>query len=413
MTAQYDVILYGATGFTGNLAAQYLASHPQQPTLAFAGRNQTKIRETIESLTGISKERAESIGVLEASMNDNASLHRMAQSAKVVLNMVGPYAMLGGFEVAQAAAENGCCYVDLTGESHVYEHIANELDAVAKKTRAILLPSAAFDSLLFDLSTYLAVQQIKQKAGIDTETRLALCGYHVKSKVSGGTIASIVGKAAFPNSIRFTQPYMLSPVNGTQRLHDYWSRRLPQFGKWGSYSLFAAHNTRVVNRSWALLQLAGAPQQYGPTFMYEEGLVASSRFGAWVLSCVFFSMTWLITHVRAFGTLLKRMIPQGTGGSMTEQLQGFADIRTLAVSCDGRTQSESKIFVQGDPGYLKTAAMVSEVALTLALERAKLSTLAQEGGVHTTATVGGEVVRDRLAKYAGLRFEARDVSHAM
>ena len=119
----YDVVLYGATGFTGSIAAQYLAEHPQQPKIAFAGRNEAKIRDLINKLTNVSAERVQSIGVILATSEDHESLKRMASSAKAVINMVGPYAKYGGYDVARAAAEAGVGYVDLTGESSVYKHI--------------------------------------------------------------------------------------------------------------------------------------------------------------------------------------------------------------------------------------------------------------------------------------------------
>ena len=114
---KYDVVLYGATGFTGSLTEQYLAEHPQQPRVAFAGRNRSKLEKVLQQLTNVSKERVQSIDLIEASASDQASLIRMAQSAKVVMNLVGPYAELGGKDVARAAVEAGARYVDLTGEA--------------------------------------------------------------------------------------------------------------------------------------------------------------------------------------------------------------------------------------------------------------------------------------------------------
>ncbi|PKI85333.1 hypothetical protein MVES1_000231 [Malassezia vespertilionis] len=408
---QYDVVLYGATGFTGSLAAQYLAAHPQNPRLAFAGRNEAKIRDVISKLKDIPQERRESIGVIKASMDDKASLKHMAQSAKVVLNMVGPYAMLGGFEVAQAAAENGCGYVDLAGESNVYERVAKELHSVAQSTKAILVPSSGFDSLPFDLSTYLAVQQVKQSTGPSTSVKDVLLGYHVQGTVSGGTIASLVEMGnESPNLIKYTDLYMGSPIVGTQKPEQYKSRKLPQFDGWGGYSLFAPHNTRVVNRSWGLLQVANAEQQYGKNFTYLEGLVASSRITAVSMSTIFINVARLVSSSKFFGKMLTRHIPQGSGGSMKDQLKGFADLRTVATSEDGKTKGLSTMKIKGDPGYLKTAAMISETTLAIALDREHLSPLAQQGGVLTPATIGGEHLRDRLVKYADIQFTSKDVS---
>ena len=93
-TRAYDVVLYGASGFTGSLAAQYLAEHPQQPRVVFAGRNEAKIRGVMDKLTGVSKERLDSIGVIKASAEDMDSIKSMVAQASVVINMVGPYLSL-------------------------------------------------------------------------------------------------------------------------------------------------------------------------------------------------------------------------------------------------------------------------------------------------------------------------------
>ena len=148
-TRAYDVVLYGASGFTGSLAAQYLAEHPQQPRVAFAGRNEAKIRGVMDKLTGVSKERLDSIGVIKASAEDMDSIKSMVAQASVVINMVGPYALYKGFELAQAAAEAGTGYVDLTGEGSVYQRIQRELHDVAKRTHAAIVPSSGFDCLPF------------------------------------------------------------------------------------------------------------------------------------------------------------------------------------------------------------------------------------------------------------------------
>ncbi|PKI85527.1 hypothetical protein MVES1_000230 [Malassezia vespertilionis] len=409
----YDIVLYGATGFTGSLVAQYLASHPQQPSIAFAGRNEGKIRKVIANLIDIPKTRAERIGVVTASSTDAASLKRMAQTAKVIINTVGPYGDLGGFEVAQAAAQNGCGYVDLTGESNVYERVAKELHSVAQSTKAILVPSVGFDSLPFDLTTYLAIQQVKDTAGDATEIDTALCGYKVMGSMSGGTAASFVAMTKYPDIVNYKLPYLLSPIQGAQRLHSYFARKLPQFGGWGGYSPFAPHNTRVVNRTWGLLQLAGATRQYGKNFSYVEGFKTPNRITSVLLSCFFLGLCWVAIHVKLLGSLLRRAIPQGTGSPMEKQLKGFADVRTLATSADGKTKALSSFKFKGDPGYLRTATMISETALALALNRNALSPLAQQGGVHTSATIGGEVVRDRLVQYGGFHIVTADVSHVV
>lgn len=409
-TPEYDIVLYGATGFTGGLAAQYLATHPQQPKVAFAGRNAEKLRKVRDNLTGVSKARLDSIALMEATSSDTASLARMARSAKVVMNMVGPYGLLGGFEVAKAVAEAGTGYVDLTGESDNFARVASELHSIAKSTHAVLVPSSGFDSLPFDLTSYLAAQELKKTSGPGVDVASVLCGYLVKGSVSGGTVASLAYMGNHPYAIKFSDLYWMSPLKGTAEPKIVSSRFLPQFGKYGSYSLFTPHNTRVVYRSWGLMEEAHSAQRYGSTFRYLEGFVLPSHIAAVIATTVFQVITWLTVTFSAFGKLCSWMVPQGTGGSMEVQLQGFADVRTVAYGSDGKSKALTLFKVKGDPGYLKTAAMISEAALTIALEKPRLSELAHQGGVLTPSTIGGEVLAERLVKYAGVRITSKDVT---
>ena len=174
MSAPYDVVLYGATGFTGRIVAQYLAEHPQQPSIAFAGRNKAKVQSIVDGLTNVSAERVKSIGVIEASAGDFASLQAFAKSARVIINTVGPYSLLGGFDVVRAAIEAGVGYVDLTGETGYYARVVRELHDSAVANKAVIIPSAGFDSLPFDLTTYLANEEIRRIDPMPLLARLSL-----------------------------------------------------------------------------------------------------------------------------------------------------------------------------------------------------------------------------------------------
>lgn len=408
---KYDVVLYGATGFTGSMAAQYLAAHPQQPRVAFAGRNEKKIRGVIEKLTDVSKERVESIGVIIASAEDLNSIKAMVAQTKAVINMVGPYALYGGFELAKAAAEAGASYVDLTGESSVYKRIKNELHDIAKQTHADIVPSSGFDSLPFDLTTYLAVQALHKSSGGKADVDYALCGYEFKGSLSGGTVASLVEQAKV-SPITSSDAYDLAPIRGRQKAEAVRLRKLPQFNKYGAFTLLAPHNTGVTNRSWGLLQEAQDPASYGADFRYLEGQVAPGMISAYIISSLMLFIAWLLNNVSYAGDLLRKAVPQGTGASMEEQLKGFANVRTLAYGKDGKSKAMATLSVKGDPGYLRTAMFISETALTLSLEKARLSKLGQQGGVLTPATAGGEVLAERLRKYGGVKIETKDVSNS-
>lgn len=407
-TPKYDVVLYGATGFTGSLAAQYLAAHPQKPRVAFAGRNEAKIRNVIEKLTDVTKERVESIGVITASADNMDSIHAMVKQTRALINMVGPYALYKGYEVAQACAEAGTHYVDLTGESSVYVHVATGLHEAAKRTGAIIVPSSGFDSMPFDLSTYLAVQALREATGGVADVDYALCGYHIDGNLSGGTVASLVGQAR-REPIGFRDAYELGPIRGTQVAKVVRQRKMPQFNKYGAFTLFTPHNTGVTNRSWGLLQQSDDPRKYGQQFRYLEGFITPGALSAFFMSSMMVFFAWMVNNVSLFGTLLTKLIPAGSGPSMERQLKGFADIRTVAFSRDQKTLGLAKFGVKGDPGYLRTAMFISEAGLTLALEHPQLPPLAQQGGVLTPATLGGEVLAQRLSKYGGVEIMTKSV----
>ncbi|WFD34896.1 hypothetical protein MCUN1_001741 [Malassezia cuniculi] len=396
---KYDVALYGATGFTGQIVAQYLATHPQQPRIAFAGRNTAKIQSVIDNLVQVSAERVKSIGIIEASSDDYASLQRLAEAASVIINTVGPYSLLGGYDVVRAAAESGTGYVDLNGESTFFAQLAADHSAKAKETQAVIVPSCGFDALPFDLTTFLAVQLLKKEGSITNAA--ALCGYSYQGGVSGGTIASILLKRDHPEELALASPYMLSPVEGESTLTNA-VMALPQFNEYGFPTILSPHNARVVYRTSGLLQ-SEPSLDYGAGFSYNEAHIAPSKIHARLALVVVYIISWLVIHVRLLGIVLTYLIPQGTGPSLETRLKGSLDVRTL-VKADGK-QAVATMRGNYDPGYHLTAQFISEAALAIALDRGSLSPVARSGGIVTPATLG-HALADRLNKYADVEVTA-------
>ena len=408
-STMHDVVLYGATGFTGQLTAQYLAEHPQAPSIALAGRNLTKLRKVREQLA-VPRERRDAIQLIEASAQDAASIQALARSAKVVINTVGPYMTLGGFEVVKAVVEAGAGYVDLAGESAYYARLVQELHVTAQKTRAVIVPSSAFDSLPFDLSTYFAVQEVKRSLGPTADVDRVECGFVAQGSFSGGSFASMAAMRKDPELLQYKHPYFLSPVQGTLEPKAFLTRYMPQFRKSGAFTLLSPHNMRVVNRSWGLLEEAKLPARYGPTFRYFDAFVAPLYVLAVLVSLVFSALMWVLLHVPRIDTILAALFPPGTGASIKAQHKGFLHVRAVAYARNGNTRGLAVFRVQGDPGYLKTAAFLAESALTIALERGHLAPLAQKGGILTPATVAPEIIAARLGKYAGVTIKGAKVS---
>ncbi|WFD44318.1 hypothetical protein MPSI1_002985 [Malassezia psittaci] len=407
---EYDVALYGATGFTGKLIAQYLASHPQSPRIILAGRNKSKLQLVREQLRGVTKDRLEAIILMEATLDDSQSIKTLASSAKVLINAVGPYTLHGGLQVAQAVAEVGGSYLDLTGETAVYAEMVEKVDPIAKQTKAIIVPSAGFDSLPFDLTTFLAVEEVKKVAGLEAEIGTVLLGYSLKAGMSGGTLGSAVAISQGPEALRYTKPYWLSPIQGEQRLRLTLPHFVPQFNAYGANAIITPHNTRVVNRTWGLLEQAKVPVRYGTSFRYNEARVNISYLQA-LLSTVFLNLfALLLEYFRIIGFMAAKLLPPGQGPSLEQQLKGYLEVRTLASSRDGKIKGLVTFKTKGDPGYLKTAAFISEAALAIAFNAELLTPLAQQGGVVTPATLGALILRERLTKFAGVVIQARDVT---
>lgn len=405
----YDVVVYGATGFTGQLTAQYLAEHPQAPSIALAGRNLAKLRKVREQLD-VPKERRDAIQLIEASAEDPASIQAFARSTKTIINNVGPYLKLGGFEVVKAAVEAGAGYVDLAGESVFYARLIQELHEAAQKTHAVIVPSSAMDSLPFDISTYLAVKEVKKALGGSADVGRVESGYAAQGSFSGGSFASLASMRTHPELFKYAQPYMLSPVKGAAKSPWFFTRYMPQFGRSGAFTILSPHNTRVLNRTWGLLEEARLPERYGPTFSFLDVFVAPNYMVSFLVSVTCTVLAWVLVNVPHIEKGLAWVAPPGTGASKEALDSGYLDARTVAYARDGKTRGLVVFRAKGDPGYLKTAAFLGEMALTIALEKERLTPMAKQGGILTPATVAPEIIAARLSKYGGVTIKGAKVS---
>ncbi|CEH11685.1 Uncharacterized membrane protein [Ceraceosorus bombacis] len=415
---EYDVVVLGATGFTGSLVAEYLARHPTHPRWGIAGRSAARLDALRKKL-----DLPTSVGILSADTTNIASLQEVAKKTKVLANIAGPFRKTNGYEVAKACASVGTHYTDLSGESGFNASLL-ELGPLAASTGSILVPSSGFDSLPLDLSAYFAAQHLKKSQGVShvdtTRTAVRLDG-----GFSTGTILSAVDAAEIDGGqLQFEQPDQLSPVKGTHIMPFDVALRLPQFGPnvYGSWFPLTPHNHRVINQTWGLLQVHSQAEAYGQDFAYHEAsLLFPPKRVPWPLSYLLtsFLSLFFVAQIKALIWLapvrwaLRTFLPQNGGPSK----KGFADVRALATGKDKQgnvKQSICKIFVQDSPGYHATARMISETALHLASTSSattKESSIGGlrannfKGGILTTATIGAEALRDRLTQYAGMTFD--------
>lgn len=400
MSREFDVIVYGASGFVGELTARYLAENaPESARIALAGRSETKLAAVRRRLP----ERAAEWPLVIADSDSPAALDAMCARTQVVCTTVGPYLRYGE-NLVVAAASAGTDYVDLTGEVPFTRFTIDKADELAQGTGARIVNSCGFDSVPSDLGAYLVDGAAADAdAGPIGETTMVVVS--MRGGASGGTVDSarvIAEQAGDPEMRRLLMnPRALSGGPGNVEKagpSDEPSDIIPVSAKSVDPSLsgtlapffMASYNTRVVRRSAALLD-------YGPDFRYQETMAVG---GVPVLSTVIAGAVSAGTGVglalMSFGPtrkILDRVLPKpGDGPSEKAREAGHFTTQTFTTTSSGR-RFRSQIRAQGDPGYKATAVMLGESALALALDRDKLP---DRSGALTPAAAMGDVLVERL-----------------
>jgi short subunit dehydrogenase-like uncharacterized protein len=410
-----DIILYGATGYTGKLVAEYLAKHAHARGIRWgiAGRNPERLEAVKASLLARGFSGAE-VPTFIADAMDASALHRVVNETRVACTTVGPYARYG-FELARAAAETGTSYCDLTGEPQFVRSIIDSLHETAKTTHARLVPCSGYDSIPSDLGTLMAWEHAHRVHGEGLEWAKVFVG-RIKGGIGGGTVASaltLLDAARESRTLRrlLADPHGLDPDRSVAPRDPFENdqrdvRFDKDLGRWTAPFVMATINARIVRRSHALLREHG--QGYGPHFRYHEamsfgrgpsGLASATLVTATIgaaMGCLAFRPT------RA---LLERfVVPLPGEGPTREQIEtGFFETHVLAKTESGRMLRGIVSGTQ-DPGYGETAKMIAESAMCLAKDEA---TLEKRYGVLTPATAMGMRLIDRL-RDAAMTFEMGD-----
>ncbi len=382
---EFDVIIYGSTGFTGRLVAEFLLkTYGQNGAVrwAMAGRSQEKLAE-VRDLIGA----APTTPLLVADAHDGPALEAIAKRTRVMITTAGPYQLYGSVLVA-ACARVGCDYVDLAGESNWIAEMINTHEATAKANGARLVFSCGFDSIPFDMGVWYAQQQ--------TKTRFGKYAPRVRGRVrsmvgtlSGGTFAS--GMATMMAAQRdpsvgqlLANPFALTPgFSGPTQPDGDTPYEDTLAGSWVGPFMMAGINTKAVHRTNFL---SGHP--WGADFQYDEMLMLAGPPKAGGGGNGGFSLGGAKP-------------PQpGEGPSRTEREAGSYDLLFIAELDAGKTQ---RISVKGDmdPGYGSTSKILAEAALALAFDVDRKST---PGGCWTPAAAMADALLVRLPKTAGLTF---------
>lgn len=394
---EHDIVLFGATGYTGKLVADYLAKKKAHAQIALAGRDRAKLDAVREEL-GVKWP----IEIADAL--DEAQVVALVEKTRVVCTTVGPYSRYGG-PLVRACAEKGVDYCDLTGETPFMKESIDANHDTAKRTGARIVHACGFDSIPSDLGVFVVHQLAAEKK--KKLARVLLRFTKIKGKVSGGTATSAIAIAerAGDKKVRrvLGNPNALDPDGTHSRKTP--DRQMPRFDEtsqhWIGPFFMAPVNTRVVRRSAALLG------SYGPDFEYDEVIDTGPGARGWYFAAR--QSALVIGLVGAMVTpgakqLLKKLAPKpGEGPTPDERARGSFRGEIDAFTDDG-LRILGKVGGTSDPGYGETAKMLAESALCLALD-----SIPKTGGVLTPAScMGGDLV-DRLRE-AKMTFSAEWVS---
>jgi short subunit dehydrogenase-like uncharacterized protein len=388
MGKDFDIIVYGASGFTGRLVAEYLASHQEagEPIRwAMAGRSLEKLAE-VRAEMGVPSD----VPLVQVDSNDADTVKNLVQSTKCVLTTVGPYQLYGS-TIVEACAEHGTDYVDLCGEPGWMHEMIGKYEATAKASGARIVFSCGFDSIPFDLGVYALQNEAKERFG-SSASRVKCRVRAMNGEFSGGTAASLNATMAALGTNPALVEVLVNPFSlangfqgpeqpaGDQPIYDQ------DRDTWLAPFIMAAINTKNIHRSNALLGHA-----YGQDFVYDEMMVAGS--GAEGEAAAKF--------IAGHNPLTGDGVPQpGEGPDKASREAGNYDVLFIGELADGQVLDYS---VSGDmdPGYGSTSKMIAQSAICLVRDCTDL-----QGGIYTPAPAMGAKLIGRLQAHAGLTFKS-------
>ena len=397
---EFDIIIWGASGFTGRLVAGYIFSkYGTNGDLkwAMAGRNLAKL-ELVRS-----KVADKTVPIVVADSNDDESLKEMVKRAKVICTTVGPYAKYGS-KLVSVCIENQTHYCDLAGEVQWIRRMIDKHHEFAVANQTKIVNCCGFDSIPSDMGVYFIQKISKAKKGqIAKQIQMRVAG--ASGGISGGTYESLshVNEEAHKDKNIFKvliNPYGLNPV-GEQEGLDKYDLRTIVYDKasksWIGPFIMAAINTKIVRRSNALSGYA-----YGKDFRYDEATLSGKGLKGRVKGFISVIPIGLMMSAKP-GSLLKRIIDKilpkaGEGPNKKQRENGFYNLRFYITYEDG-SKALAKVIGDMDPGYGSTSKMLSEAAICLAKDE-----LSYLGGVLTPSTAMGDKLLSRLEKNAGLTF---------
>jgi saccharopine dehydrogenase (NAD+, L-glutamate forming) len=381
----FDIVLFGATGFTGELTAAYLAEHaPAGCRWALAGRSSTKLEAVRSRLARVNPDCAD-LPLLHADVTDPASLKAVAESTRVVITTVGPY-LLHGEPLVAACADAGTDYVDLTGEPEFVDRMYLKYQDRAVATGARLVHACGFDSIPHDLGAYFTVQQLPPGEPIRMRGVV-----RSNATFSGGTFHSAMEQMSRQRAAKqtYAERRKKEPRPEGRKARSVTGKpgRDPELGYW--LLPLPTIDPVIVGRSGAALPA------YGPDFRYSHYAgMKTLRYTVGGAGAV--TAMAVAANIPPLRNALKKRIKQGEGPSESRRAKSRFSVDFVGES-GGRTVHTR--VSGGDPGYTETAKMLAESALCLAFDDNPPT-----AGQVTTAQAMGDNLMERLQK-AGLTFE--------
>jgi short subunit dehydrogenase-like uncharacterized protein len=386
-SSKFDIVVYGATGFTGQLVAEYLAAHYKGDSnlkWAMAGRSKEKLASVRDAIGAPAD-----TPLIVADASDPASLKAMVDQAKSVISTVGPYQLYGSDMVA-ACVNSGTDYFDLSGEPLWMRQMIDKHEAAAKASRARIVFSCGFDSLPFELGAFFVQEEAKRVFGAPA-ARVKGRVRDMRGTFSGGTAAS--ARATFEAVAKdlslvalLKNPFVLTPgFEGPKQPPGNKPVFEEDLQSWTAPFVMATINTRNIHRSNMLM---GFP--YGKEFVYDEMVLTGS------------GEQGQANAKRVMAANTEKTGPNapkpGEGPSKEERENGRYDLLYIAIAPDGR---QVRVSVKGDrdPGYGSTSKMISECAICLLRDRPNVP-----AGIWTPGAAMGHKLIKRLVDHAGLTF---------
>ncbi|KAF5670755.1 hypothetical protein FHETE_4379 [Fusarium heterosporum] len=409
---QYDIIVFGATGYTGKLTAEYITTHlATDLKWAVAGRNESKLKDVVEKCKELNSDRLPP-AIEIASLNDS-DLSALAKKTCVILTTVGPYSLYGE-HAYKACAEAGTHYVDVTGETPWVHKMIKKYEPTAKKTGAILIPQAGLESAPADLCTWILAKAIRTELGVKTRD-VTISLHNISSKPSGGTLATVLSiwdVFSLKELQEASSPYAQSPIPHKEPTRPKSSilqkifgvRTVPNLGLLTTCAT-ASTDVAVVERTWGLLSETPSRKEefYGPNFVWTQQMKARNWLHGIFIHWLLIIGGVLLVSVAPLRSFLKKLVYQpGEGAKAEDTAEDEVEYRGIAYPDSDKPIGKAAFCRMWHEGgiYRLTGMLLAEIAATILEDDVQLG-----GGSYTPACLGQGLV-DRLDK-SGLKSDIR------